>query len=97
MGAQQAKDRSSGGNNIASSTSSLAGGNVLGAGSTLRASRIKPRNQKDTTRIAIGSNIFTEHNGKYLWLRLYLSFILFLQIHYFFKTRIFLIMLQKAY
>ena len=38
------------------------GCNALGAGSTLRASRIKPRVPKDSR--VIGSNIFTEHSGK---------------------------------
>lgn len=43
--------------------------NALGAGSSLRASRIKSRTAKDTaattaTTRHIGSNIFTEHSGK---------------------------------
>lgn len=74
MGAQQVKERGGGGGgggagtNHSSSTSTTAGdlrgGNVnaLGAGSSLRASRIKSRTPKDGRQI--GSNIFTEHSGK---------------------------------
>ena len=47
MGAQQVKERAAG---------------SLGAGTSLRASRIKSRGPKDAK--TIGSNIFTEHSGK---------------------------------
>lgn len=54
MGAQQVKERTIGNNQ----------NSALGvAGSSLRASRIKSRVPKDGR--LIGSNIFTEHNGKY--------------------------------
>lgn len=45
---------------VSSSSSSI---NPLGAGSTLRASRIKSRTPKDNR--LVGSNIFTEHSGKF--------------------------------
>lgn len=48
MGAQQVKERTA--------------GSALGAGTSLRASRIKSRVPKDSR--LIGSNIFTEHSGK---------------------------------
>lgn len=60
MGAQQTKERSSGG--VGPGGISPAGGSNFGAGSTLRASRIKPRSQKESR--GTGSNIFTEHSGK---------------------------------
>lgn len=54
MGQQQVKER----------TSSTSSGTLgLGAGSSLRHSKTKPRVPKDG-RI-LGSNIFTEHNGEY--------------------------------
>lgn len=50
MGAQQVKERSS-------------GERSLGAGTSIRSSRMKPRVPKDGRQI--GSNIFTEHNGEH--------------------------------
>lgn len=61
MGAQQVKERTA--------------GSALGAGTSLRASRIKSRVPKDSR--LIGSNIFTEHSGKQQ-LRTYVFIILFL-------------------
>lgn len=75
MGAQQVKDRSGG--NISGVTGA---NNTLGAGTSIRASRIKPRGTggvsggggvagagpKDARNI--GSNIFTEHSGKIIFL-----------------------------
>lgn len=61
MGAQQVKDRSGG------SVGGVTTNNTLGAGTSIRASRIKPRGTapKDARNIGIGSNIFTEHSGKF--------------------------------
>lgn len=50
--------------------------NPLGAGSTLRASRIKSRTPKDNR--LVGSNIFTEHSGKFTSDSTYLLLLLIL-------------------
>ncbi|XP_053689299.1 tyrosine-protein kinase Abl isoform X3 [Sabethes cyaneus] len=59
MGAQQVKERSSG-CGAATGAGQLGSASTLGAGSSIRSSRNKPRVPKDS-RI-LGSNIFTEHN-----------------------------------
>ncbi|KAL9699851.1 hypothetical protein quinque_003292 [Culex quinquefasciatus] len=68
MGAQQVKERSGGAGagtiGTGGSIGGLSGGgtaSALGAGSSIRSSRNKPRVPKDS-RI-LGSNIFTEHSG----------------------------------
>lgn len=53
---------SSGSSGVCIVNSSSSSMNPLGAGSTLRASRIKSRTPKDNR--LVGSNIFTEHSGK---------------------------------
>lgn len=70
MGAQQVKERSSGGGG---GGGGVGGGpsSSLGAGSSIRSSRNKSRVPKDS-RI-LGSNIFTEHSGKYPFWMLILS------------------------
>ncbi|KXJ77049.1 hypothetical protein RP20_CCG008435 [Aedes albopictus] len=61
MGAQQVKERSSGGGG-GTGTGGAGTGSSLGlAGSSIRSSRNKSRVPKDS-RI-LGSNIFTEHSG----------------------------------
>lgn len=47
------------------SGSGLTSNNTFGAGSSIRASRIKSRQSKDTK--IVGSNIFTEHSGKLVY------------------------------
>lgn len=59
IGGSGGSSGSSGACIVSSSSSSI---NPLGAGSTLRASRIKSRTPKDNR--LVGSNIFTEHSGK---------------------------------
>lgn len=70
MGAQQVKERSATGT---IGGGSVTGNNTLGAGTSIRASRIKPRGGavggggggggvKDARNI--GMNIFTEHSGE---------------------------------
>lgn len=60
MGAQQVKDRSGGSVGGVTTTN-----NTLGAGTSIRASRIKPRGAATKDARNIGSNIFTEHSGKF--------------------------------
>ncbi|XP_055621261.1 tyrosine-protein kinase Abl isoform X2 [Toxorhynchites rutilus septentrionalis] len=60
MGAQQVKERSSGGGGLGGGGTGSS--STLGAGSSIRSSRNKPRVPKDS-RI-LGSNIFTEHSDK---------------------------------
>lgn len=69
MGAQQVKDRSGG--SVGGVTGSS---NTLGAGTSIRASRIKPRGTGPKDARNIGSNIFTEHSGESIVL--FLSFLL---------------------
>ncbi|XP_058838325.1 tyrosine-protein kinase Abl isoform X1 [Topomyia yanbarensis] len=64
MGAQQVKERSSGGGGGGSGGAAVSSSSTLGAGSSIRSSRNKPRVPKDS-RI-LGSNIFTEHSAAHL-------------------------------
>lgn len=70
MGAQQVKEGRSGavssgisGGGGSNNVGGLTNNSTFGAGTSLRASRIKSRSTKDSK--LIGSNIFTEHSGKF--------------------------------
>lgn len=85
MGAQQGKDVRSGGSgftnpqinsgNCAVLNNTPVNSNAFGAGTSIRASRMKSRQTKDAK--TVGSNIFTEHNGEFFFCFLFFSCFLF--------------------